>query len=181
MLPQAAQRESRVPPRSRASWRTPCPESSERAYAALPARSIPRAVSRLAGARPPRLHAVVHEAALHASLGDPRIMREQLQRLIEASRLPHVTVRILPFDGPVPFGSSVTLVEPVVRPLGTVIVAHIEKSLHLGDAEAIARYTDLFARLREAALPPVDAGVPPEGHAAKDSLGLIQRLLHPLL
>lgn len=135
----------------------------------------------LAGACPPRLHAVVHEAALHASLGDPRIMREQLQRLIEASRLPHVTVQILPFDGPVPFGSSVTLVEPVVRPLGTVIVAHIEKSLYLGDAEAIARYTDLFARLREAALPPVDAGVPPEGHAAKDSLGLIQRLLYPLL
>jgi hypothetical protein len=109
------------------------------------------------------------------------IIATQLQRLIEASRLPHVAVQILPFDGPVPFGSSVTLVEPAVRPLSTVIVAHIEKSLYLGDAEANARYTDLFAKLRKAALPPVDAGVPPEAHAAKDSLGLIQRLLYPLL
>ncbi len=131
--------------------------------------------------RPPRLHAIVHEAVLHASLGDPGIMREQFQRLIEASRLPHVTIQILPFDGPVPFGSSVTLVEPAVRSLSTVIVAHIEKSLYLGDDEAIVRYTDLFARLHEAALPSVDAGVPPEAHAGKDSLGLIQRLLYPLL
>ncbi|WP_217241110.1 helix-turn-helix transcriptional regulator [Streptomyces sp. AC555_RSS877] len=135
----------------------------------------------LTGERPPRLHAIVHEAALYPSLGDPGIMREQLQRLIELSRLPHVTVQVLPFDGPVPFGTSFTLVVPSVRRLGTVIVSHIEKSLYLGEAEALARYEELFASLRTVALPPVDAEVPPEGHAAKDSLGLIQRLLYPLL
>ncbi|MFP3988137.1 helix-turn-helix transcriptional regulator [Streptomyces sp. E11-3] len=135
----------------------------------------------LTGQRPPHLHAIVHEAALHPSLGDQDVMREQLQRLIEASRSPQVTVQILPFDGPVPFGTSFTLIEPPVRELSTVIVAHVEKSLYLGDAEAVVKYRSLFARLREAALPPVDAAVPPEAHAAKDSLGLIQRLLYPLL
>ncbi|WP_369172167.1 helix-turn-helix domain-containing protein [Streptomyces sp. R28] len=135
----------------------------------------------LAGERPTHLHAIVHEAALHPSLGDPGIMREQLQRLIEVSRLPHVTLQVLPFDGPVPFGTSFTLIVPSVRRLGTVIVSHIEKSLYLGDAEALARYEELFASLRAVALSPVDAGVPPEGHATKDSLGLIQRLLYPLL
>jgi hypothetical protein len=135
----------------------------------------------LAGERPVRLHAVVHEAALHPSLGDPGVMREQLQRLIEMSRLPHVTVQVLPFDGPVPFGTSFTLIVPPARRLSTVIVSHIERSLYLGEPETLARYEELFANLQTAALAPVDAGVPPEGHAAKDSLGLIQRLLYPLL
>ncbi|MFI1730780.1 helix-turn-helix domain-containing protein [Streptomyces acidicola] len=135
----------------------------------------------LQGKQPPRLRAIVHEAALHPSYGDRHVMREQLVRLIELSRLPHVTIQVLPFDGPVPFGTSFTMLLPPVRRLGTVIVAHVEKSLYLGEAEALARYTDLFARLRDAALPPVDVSVPPEGHLAKDSLGLIQRLLYPIL
>lgn len=60
-------------------------------------------------------------------------------------------------------------------------ILHVEQSLYLGDVEALARYTDLFARLRHTALPPMDVSVPPEGYLAKDSLGLIQRLLYPLL
>lgn len=135
----------------------------------------------LAGERSPSFHAVIHEAALHATLGNRQIMRGQLLRLIEASRLPNVTIQVLPFDGPVPFGTSFTLVEPSVPELSTVIVAHIERSLYLGDDDALARYNDWFARLRNVALPPVDAGVQPEAHAAKDSLGLMQRLLYPLL
>ncbi|WP_051573097.1 Scr1 family TA system antitoxin-like transcriptional regulator [Streptomyces sp. PRh5] len=39
------------------------------------------------------------------------IMRAQLLRLIELSRLRNVTVQILPFDGPVPFGTSFTLIQ----------------------------------------------------------------------
>lgn len=135
----------------------------------------------LRGENPPRIHAIVHEAALHPSYGDGRVMRDQLVRLIELSRLPHVSVQVLPFDGPVPFGTSFTMLLPPVKRLGTVIVAHVERSLYLGDVEALARYTGLFARLRNTALPPVDVSVPPEGHLAKDSLGLIQRLLYPLL
>ncbi|MCX4905685.1 helix-turn-helix transcriptional regulator [Streptomyces sp. NBC_00878] len=135
----------------------------------------------LQGEHAPRVHAIVHEAALHPSYGDERVMREQLVRLIELSRLPHVTIQVLPFDGPVPFGTSFTTLLPPVKRLGTVIVAHVEQSLYLGDVEALARYTDLFARLRHAALPPMDVSVPPEGHLAKDSLGLIQRLPYPLL
>ncbi|MFE7120263.1 helix-turn-helix domain-containing protein [Streptomyces sp. NPDC057654] len=135
----------------------------------------------LEGERAPWLHAVIHEAALHASIGERDVMRGQLLRLVEASRLPNVTIQVLPFDGPVAFGTSFTTIEPVVPELSTVIVAHIEKSLYLSEPEAIARYTDWFATLRQAALPSRDATVPPEAHIAKDSLGLIQRLLYPLL
>lgn len=129
----------------------------------------------------PRTHLVVHEAALHVSLGRRSVMRDQLIRLIEVSRLPHVTVQVLPFAGPVPFGTSFTVVEPEVEELGTVVVSHVENSLYLGDSDALARYHATFARLSEVALPPVDAAALPEAHAVKDSLGIIRRLLYPLL
>ncbi|WP_431042417.1 helix-turn-helix domain-containing protein [Streptomyces sp. P1-3] len=135
----------------------------------------------LTGDRAPHFHAVVHEAALHVSLGSREIMRDQLFRLIEVSRLPNVTVQVLPFDGPVGFGTSFTMVQPNVVELSTVVVAHVEQSLYLGEADELARYKQVFARLREMALPPVDAAMPPEAHVAQDSLGLIQRLLYPLL
>jgi len=135
----------------------------------------------LTGERPPRVHAVIHEAALHVSWGDSAIMRDQLLRLIEVTRLPNVTLQVLPFDGPVGFGTSFTLLEPTVPQLSTVVVAHVEKSLYLGDQEALARYRDCFARLCEAALPPQTAEANTEAFLEKNSLGLIQRLLYPLL
>ncbi|MFF4601692.1 Scr1 family TA system antitoxin-like transcriptional regulator [Streptomyces sp. NPDC001339] len=135
----------------------------------------------LHGEAPPRYHAIIHEAALHARFGSREMMRDQLLRLIEASRLPHVTIQVLPFDGAVPFGTPFNLIEPKVAELGTVVVPHIEKSLYLGDVDSLDRYNRWFANLSEMALPPVDAEVRPEAHSAKDSLGLIQRLLYPLL
>lgn len=135
----------------------------------------------LTGERAPRFHAVIHEAALHASLGDRDVMRGQLLRLIEDSRLPNVTIQILPFDGPVAFGTPFVLTRPAVPELSTVVVAHIERSLYLGDTDSVTKYNTWFAGLAAVALPPLDATVPSDAHLAKDSLGLIQRLLYPLL
>ncbi|GAA3823316.1 helix-turn-helix domain-containing protein [Streptomyces phyllanthi] len=135
----------------------------------------------LTGERPPRIHAVIHEAALHVSWGSPEIMRDQLLRLIEMARLPHVTLQVLPFDGRVGFGTSFTLLEPAVPQLSTVVVEHVEKALYLGESEALARYRNWFARLCEAALPPVAVEAGTGAFLAKNSLGLVQRLLYPLL
>ncbi|MDC0772860.1 helix-turn-helix domain-containing protein [Streptomyces sp. HD] len=137
--------------------------------------------ARLTGEQPPRIHAVIHEAALSASLGEPKVMRDQLLHLIELSRLPYVTIQVLPFDGPIAFGTGFVLIEPRVRELGTVVVSHIEKSLYLDDAEALAKYRDWFATLSGAALLPVDPEAPAEARAVKDSLGLLQRILYTLL
>ncbi|HET9558475.1 MAG TPA: helix-turn-helix transcriptional regulator, partial [Actinomycetota bacterium] len=46
---------------------------------------------------PPRLWAVVDEAALRRPVGGREVMRGQLERLIEATKLPNVTLQILPF------------------------------------------------------------------------------------
>ncbi|WEV25599.1 helix-turn-helix transcriptional regulator [Streptomyces sp. 71268] len=130
---------------------------------------------------PAYFHAVIHEAALHATFGDRSIMREQLAFLIEGSRRPNVTIQILPFDGPVAFGTGFTLAVPAEAELSTVVVGHVEKSLYLGDSDSLSRYNQWFASLSDRALPPVDASVQPEAHRVKDSLGLIQRILYSLL
>ena len=47
---------------------------------------------------PPRLWAVIDEAALRRLVGGRDVMRGQLERLIEASKLPNVTLQVLPFS-----------------------------------------------------------------------------------
>jgi transcriptional regulator with XRE-family HTH domain len=47
--------------------------------------------------QPPRLWAVVDEAALRRPVGGKEVMRGQLERLLEACKLPNVTLQVLPF------------------------------------------------------------------------------------
>lgn len=46
-------------------------------------------------ADPPQLWSVLDEAALRRAVGGPAIMRVQLNRLIEVSRLPNVKIQII--------------------------------------------------------------------------------------
>ena len=46
---------------------------------------------------PPRLWAVMDEAALRRPVGGREVMRGQLERLIDATKLPNVTLQVLPF------------------------------------------------------------------------------------
>jgi transcriptional regulator with XRE-family HTH domain len=46
---------------------------------------------------PPRLWAVVDEAALRRLVGGPQVMRAQLERLVAAAKLPNVTLQVVPF------------------------------------------------------------------------------------
>lgn len=47
--------------------------------------------------RAPRLDVILNEAVLHRPVGGAEVMAEQLQRLLDTSRQPNVSVRILPF------------------------------------------------------------------------------------
>jgi hypothetical protein len=46
----------------------------------------------------PWLWAVVDEAALHRPVGGPKVLRGQLERLIQATTLPRVRLQVLPFS-----------------------------------------------------------------------------------
>jgi transcriptional regulator with XRE-family HTH domain len=47
---------------------------------------------------PPQLWAVVDEAALRRPIGGVTVMRAQIETLIEAIKLPHVRLQVIPFD-----------------------------------------------------------------------------------
>ncbi|CAM5463683.1 hypothetical protein SCALM49S_09207 [Streptomyces californicus] len=46
----------------------------------------------------PTLWVVMEEAVLHRAVGSPDVMREQVERLLEFSELPHVSIDIVPFS-----------------------------------------------------------------------------------
>lgn len=46
---------------------------------------------------PPTLWVVMEEAVLHREVGGPEVMREQIEYLLEAVELPHVSVDVVPF------------------------------------------------------------------------------------
>ncbi|MGW3571207.1 helix-turn-helix domain-containing protein [Streptomyces sp. NPDC000941] len=137
----------------------------------------------LTGDRAPRLHAIIHEAALRVLYGGRAVMRDQLLRLIEVSRLPNVTIQVISIEdeGRSAFSHPFLLIEPNVVELGTVLVDQVGKAQFLDDRQSVAEYGQSFARLSELALPPLDAEAVPETRTAKDSLGLIQHVLYPLL
>ncbi|MFJ2831828.1 helix-turn-helix domain-containing protein [Streptomyces sp. NPDC087263] len=43
--------------------------------------------------------AIIHEAALRMQFGGPQVTRAQLDHLLKVSEQPHVTLRVIPFDG----------------------------------------------------------------------------------
>lgn len=47
---------------------------------------------------PPTFWAILDEAALHRAVGGPAAMRDQLERIVEVSRLPNVLVQVIPFN-----------------------------------------------------------------------------------
>jgi transcriptional regulator with XRE-family HTH domain len=55
-------------------------------------------LSQREGLEPLRLVAVTHETALHQSVGSPKILRDQLDALLERSEAPNVDLHVLPFS-----------------------------------------------------------------------------------
>jgi hypothetical protein len=125
---------------------------------------------------------VIHEAALHTLIGGPQVMRRQLLRLIEVSRLPNVTVQIFPFQGGgySAYSGSFAIFGGVANALDTVYLEHPRNSLFLGDSKHLDEYAKMFERLSELALAPVDPQSAPETHESRDSLSLIQHVMYAL-
>ncbi len=131
---------------------------------------------------PPSVHAVIHESALHMRFGGTEVLRDQLLRLVELARLPHVTVQIYPFTSRPHAALTGNFVHaiPAVPALGTVVLEYPSGFRYLGDRDGLTQYSALFERLAEHALAPIDVSLAPEAHSVKDSLALIQHVLYTL-
>ncbi|GGK47619.1 helix-turn-helix domain-containing protein [Streptomyces flaveus] len=136
----------------------------------------------LAGDTPVTFDAVVHEAALHAHVGGPKVMRRQLLRLMEVSRLPNVTVRVFPYEAGAysAYSQSFAIFGGATPELDTVYLEHPTHSIFLRDGGQLDEYAKMFERLCKLALAPVDPESAPEAHKSRDSLSLIQHVMYTL-
>jgi transcriptional regulator with XRE-family HTH domain len=92
---------------------------------------------------PPRLWAVVDEAALRRPVGGREVMRGQLERLIEATKLPNVTLQILPFASgahPAMVGSFAVLRFPDQELPDIVYLEHLTSALYLNKPDEVDQY-----------------------------------------
>jgi transcriptional regulator with XRE-family HTH domain len=93
--------------------------------------------------QPPRLWAVIDEAALRRPVGGPEVMRGQLERLIEATKLPNITLQILPFTTgahPAMFGSFSVLRFADQQLPDVVYLEHLTSALYLNKPEEVDQY-----------------------------------------
>ncbi|MET7810564.1 helix-turn-helix transcriptional regulator [Streptomyces sp. NPDC005395] len=112
-------------------------------------------------AQPPlTLSAVLDEAVLRREVGGPEVMARQLARLVEAARLPHVRLQVLPFAA----GAHIGVTGPFVifsfsstSDLDVVVLDHLTSSLHLERKEDLEAYTEAFNALLIHALSPEDS------------------------
>ncbi|MBL1082923.1 helix-turn-helix domain-containing protein [Streptomyces actinomycinicus] len=106
------------------------------------------------------LSAVLDEAVLRREVGGPGVMARQLERLMEAARLPQVRLQVLPFGA----GAHVGLTGPFVifsfpstSDLDVVVLDQLTSSLYLERKEDLMAYSEAFNTLQFHALSPEDS------------------------
>jgi transcriptional regulator with XRE-family HTH domain len=106
---------------------------------------------------PPRLWAVVDEAALRRPVGGREVMRGQLERLVEATKLPNVTLQVLPFDAgahPAMVGSFSILRFPEQELPDVVYLEHLTSAIYLNKPEEVDQYLHVMESICVRAAPP---------------------------
>lgn len=104
---------------------------------------------------PLRLWTVLDEAALRRVVGDRAVMREQLEHLVEQSRLPHVTVQVIPFHlgaHPGLNGQYAILEFPDASDSSVVYIEGVTSDLYLEKANDVHKYSVMYEHLRAQAL-----------------------------
>lgn len=116
--------------------------------------------------RPLKFWAVINEAVLHRRFSErPTIMRDQLQRLLDASEVPGVTIQVMPLDAtPHPGGAGAFDLVSFPAPMPTVVRFENLKGTSYVEADEVELRSDAFGQIVAAALP------------VSDSLALINRI-----
>src|SRR2546423_1189541 len=106
---------------------------------------------------PPRLWAVVDEAALRRPVGSPEIMRQQLSHLLEMMERPNVTVQVLPFQSGAHAAEAgaftiLRFAEPDLPDV--VYLEHLAGALYLDKRDDVDVYLQVIERISVTALTP---------------------------
>jgi transcriptional regulator with XRE-family HTH domain len=106
---------------------------------------------------PPRLWAVVDEAALRRPVGGREVMRGQLERLLDATKLPNVTLQILPFGAGAHSAmvGAFSILRFADRELPDVVyLEHLTNAVYLDKRDEVERYLDVMELLCVESEPP---------------------------
>lgn len=106
---------------------------------------------------PPRLWAVVDEAVLRRAIGGPRVMRAQIQHLIDVCERPNVQLQIVPFEvgGHAGAGGAFTILRfPDPNLPDVVYIEQLASALYLDKRDDVDNYAAVMERLCVQALPP---------------------------
>jgi hypothetical protein len=111
----------------------------------------------LEGSAPTRLWAIVDEAVLRRPIGGRAVLRAQLEHLAEVSRLPNVTLQILPFSsgGYASTGGAFTLLRFADPDLPDVVyIEHLTSAVYLDKLDDLDEYVITMDSLSIAASTP---------------------------
>jgi len=106
-------------------------------------------------ADPPKVWAVLDEAALRRQVGGPGLMRLQLEHLLAQAALPNVAVQVIPFGGgahPAMGRPFIILVFPERVDTDVVYLEDLTSALYLEEVAEVDRYNVFFNHLRATAL-----------------------------
>jgi len=98
----------------------------------------------------PRLWAIIDEAALRRPVGGPKVMRNQIQRLIEASAQPNVVVQVMPFrfGGHAAESGAFTILRfPDEDVSDVVFLEQLTSALYLDKRDDVDAYVQVMERL----------------------------------
>jgi transcriptional regulator with XRE-family HTH domain len=104
---------------------------------------------------PPKIWAVLDEAALRRKVGGAGVMRLQLEHLLAQAALPNVAVQVIPFGGgahPAMGRPFIILVFPERVDTDVVYLEDLTSALYLEDVAEVDRYNVFFNHLRATAL-----------------------------
>ena len=110
---------------------------------------------RIHGEDPVDLWAVIDEAALTRSVGNPEVMRAQLEHLAMLGDLAHINIQVLPFRSgahPGMSGAFSILEFPESADTAVVYLEGVTSDLYLEKEPDVRRYTGLYEHLRASAL-----------------------------
>jgi transcriptional regulator with XRE-family HTH domain len=113
----------------------------------------------LYGGDPTPYTAIIHEAALRMQFGGREVTREQLQHMLEMSRLENVTVLVIPFSAGIFPGSGQTVVfaEGPLPQLDTVQLDAEHGFVLVHTEVALVKYRSVLDRMEAMALKPAES------------------------
>jgi len=106
---------------------------------------------------PPAFWAVVDEAALHRPIGGSKVMKQQVEHLLDLMSLPNITLQVMPFrfGGHAGEGGAFTILRfPEPELPDVVYVEQLVSAYYLDKREYVERYARTMDRL------PVDSQTP---------------------